>query len=90
MLIAFRFQSTSCVVFFFFFDRLHVGVSLCVFYCLLGYCRVICAWSGDVIMSRGFLVFPPLFLSAWSICWQPSETSVLFITTKTSNIGGFL
>lgn len=44
------------------FDRVHVGVSVCVFYCLLGRCRVICAWSGDVILSRGFLVFPTFSL----------------------------
>lgn len=44
-----------------------------------------------MMMSRGFLVFLPLlFLSAWLTCWQPGETSVIFITTKTSNIGGFL
>lgn len=32
MLIAFLFKSTSCVVFFpfFFLDRVHVGVSVCV------------------------------------------------------------
>lgn len=64
---------------------------MCVFYCLLGCCRVICAWSGDVIMSRGFLVFPPPFLSLLGQSAGNHPRRLFFlITTKTSNIGGFL
>ncbi len=49
-----------------------------------------CAWSGDVMMSCGFLVSLLSLFSAWSTCWQPFEMSIIFITTKTSKIGGFL
>lgn len=43
-----------------------------------------CAWSGDVMMSCGFLVSLLSLFSAWSTCWQPFEMSIIFITTKTS------
>lgn len=82
-----------------------VCVNLCLFYggkcvrvCVDACASVLwdaagsCAWSGDVMMSRGFFV--SLLFLFFSLLGQPAglqfEVSVIFMTTKTSKIGGFL